>query len=199
MDTTRTIYLAGGCFWGIDLLMTKMPGVIATTCGYANGDPSLQESLTYEEVCSGTTGYRETVKVDYDPAQVSLDRLLHGFYAVIDPTLLDRQGNDRGSQYQAGIYWIPGDTASEAKARAVSALEARRLGATPAQINAMEEGADPRTMEGCPLRVELAPLAVFVAAEDYHQDYLDKNPSGYCHLDPALFAMARAANALPQA
>ena len=163
MADTKTIYLAGGCFWGMDYLMSRMPGVIATQSGYANG--TCEADATYRIVCSGTTGFRETVKVDYDTGAVSLERLLFAYFAAIDPETPNRQGNDIGTQYQAGIYWDPEDEGTRAVVERVAAVERRR---------------HPR------FAVELEPLRNFFPAEEYHQDYLYKNPGGYCHIPFAL-------------
>ena len=98
-----TIYLAGGCFWGMEHLFRQLPGVLAVTPGYANGDG--EEHANYQDVCTGLTGFRETVRVDYDPEAVPLEHLLFAFFAVIDPELPNRQGMDIGTQYQTGVYW----------------------------------------------------------------------------------------------
>ena len=104
MDTTENvIYLAGGCFWGMEQLMQSIPGVIDAESGYANG--TCEADADYKTVCKGETGFRETVRVEYDPGQVSLDALLLAYFYVIDPTVQNRQGNDRGSQYQTGVYY----------------------------------------------------------------------------------------------
>ena len=104
IDTTENvIYLAGGCFWGMEQLMQSIPGVIDAQSGYANG--TCEADATYQPVCKGDTGFRETVRVEYDPEQVSLDALLLAYFYVIDPTVQNRQGNDRGSQYQTGVYY----------------------------------------------------------------------------------------------
>ena len=104
MDTTdNVIYLAGGCFWGMEQLMQSIPGVIDAESGYANG--TCEADADYKTVCKGETGFRETVRVEYDPEQVSLDALLLAYFYVIDPTVQNRQGNDRGSQYQTGVYY----------------------------------------------------------------------------------------------
>ena len=104
MDTTENvIYLAGGCFWGMEQLMQSIPGVIDAESGYANG--TCEADADYKTVCKGETGFRETVRVEYDPEQVSLDALLLAYFYVIDPTVQNRQGNDRGSQYQTGVYY----------------------------------------------------------------------------------------------
>ena len=104
IDTTENvIYLAGGCFWGMEQLMQSIPGVIDAESGYANG--TCEADADYKTVCKGETGFRETVRVEYDPEQVSLDALLLAYFYVIDPTVQNRQGNDRGSQYQTGVYY----------------------------------------------------------------------------------------------
>ena len=104
MNTTENvIYLAGGCFWGMEQLMQSIPGVIDAESGYANG--TCGADADYKTVCKGNTGFRETVRVEYDPGQVSLDALLLAYFYVIDPTVENQQGNDRGSQYQTGVYY----------------------------------------------------------------------------------------------
>lgn len=162
----NVIYLAGGCFWGMQKLMTSIAGVTDTTCGYANGSA---ENPTYEQVCSGDTGARETVRVIYDPSKVSLDTLLYAFFSVIDPTQVDRQGNDVGSQYQTGIYFI--DDEGGATAKRIAATERTRYGVC---------------------HVEVEPLKSFYVAADEHQDYLEKNPVGYCHIPDTSFSRMEA-------
>ena len=158
MDTTENvIYLAGGCFWGIEALMQSIPGVIDAQSGYANGTG--QADADYRTVCTGETGFRETVRVEYDPEQVSLDALLLAYFYVIDPTVANRQGNDIGSQYQTGVYYT-NDKAKETVER-IADIERSRSKA---------------------FFVEIGPLVNFYLAEDYHQDYLEKNPGGYCHI-----------------
>lgn len=159
---TKTIYLAGGCFWGLQKLLKEMPGVLHTVCGYANGTGG--EDADYETVCTGQTGFRETVQVDYDPAAVTLDRLLFAFFDVIDLTAVNRQGNDVGTQYQSGVYWEPEDAETAGSVARVSGIAKERC----------DEFA-----------VELKPLQNFYPAEDYHQDYLDRFPGGYCHISPS--------------
>lgn len=151
------IYLAGGCFWGMEKLMASIPGVTDVESGYANGTGA--QDADYETVCTGATGFRETVRVAYDPKQVSLDALLMAYFYVVDPTVKNRQGNDVGSQYQTGVYY----TNEEAKATVerIAALERQRTET---------------------FAVEIGPLYNFYPAEAYHQDYLDKNPGGYCHI-----------------
>lgn len=157
-DNLHTIYLAGGCFWGIEAYMKKLPGVRDTDVGYANGNT---ENPTYEQVCYDNTGHAETVKVVYDPALISTEQLLDGFFKVVDPTSINRQGNDRGSQYRSGIYYV--DEADKAIAESAAARQ-------------KENYKDP-------VVTEILPLNQFYLAEDYHQDYLYKNPGGYCHIN----------------
>ena len=109
-EPENVIYLAGGCFWGIEHLMQSIPGVIDAESGYANGTG--EENADYQTVCTGETGFRETVRVEYDPEQVSLDALLLAYFYVIDPTVQNRQGNDIGTQYQTGVYYT-NDAAKE--------------------------------------------------------------------------------------
>lgn len=163
---TSTIYFAGGCFWGTARLFSLVPGVESAIAGYAN---SAVAAPTYQQVCTGRTGAAETVKVDYDPECVSLDSLIELYIASIDPVSVNRQGNDRGTQYRTGIYYT--DAASEAVVESAMADLDRRLGGR----NAVEH----RRLEN------------FYPAEEYHQDYLAKNPGGYCHVNPALFQRAR--------
>lgn len=154
----HTIYLAGGCFWGIEAYMKKLPGVADTDVGYANGNT---ENPTYEQVCGGDTGYAETVKVVYDPDTITTEQLLDGFFKVVDPTSVNKQGNDRGDQYRSGIYY----TEEEDKAIAKEAVAKQQKKYT------------------APIVTEVLPLKNFYLAEEYHQDYLDKNPGGYCHIN----------------
>ena len=155
----RVIHFAGGCFWGTEALFRRLEGVTAVNAGYANG--SGPDRASYEAVCTGRTGFREAVRVDYDDAVISLPRLLFAFFASIDVETPDRQGPDVGSQYQTGVYWS--DPADEAVIRSVAAVEAA----------------------GVPFfAVELKPLANFFPAEEHHQRYLEKHPRGYCHIAP---------------
>ena len=160
MENGNVIYLAGGCFWGLEKLMQSIPGVTDAVSGYANGTG--EADANYKAVCAGGTGFRETVKVTYDPGLVSLDALLLAYFYVVDPTVENRQGNDVGSQYQTGVYYT--DDASKETVERIAALERGRR----------EKFA-----------VEIGPLVNFFPAEEYHQDYLDKNPNGYCHIPRA--------------
>jgi peptide-methionine (S)-S-oxide reductase len=150
-----------GCFWGAERKFWQVPGVIVTAVGYAGGPTP---NPTYEEVCSGLTGHNEAVFVVYDPKQVSYDALLKLFWENHDPTQGMRQGNDVGTQYRSGIYYYSDAQRREAqasKAAYEAALMARGLGA---------------------ITTEILPAPEFYFAEDYHQQYLAKNPQGYCGL-----------------
>ena len=156
-ESEHVIYLAGGCFWGIEQLMESIPGVLDAQSGYANGRRA--EDANYRTICAEDTGFRETVRVEYDPEQVSLDALLLAYFYVIDPTVQNRQGNDIGTQYQTGVYYT-NEEAKETVER-IAAIERSRSAA---------------------FHVEIGPLLNYYPAEDYHQDYLQKNPNGYCHI-----------------
>jgi peptide methionine sulfoxide reductase msrA/msrB len=149
------IYLAGGCFWGIEGYFRQITGVTATEVGYANGRTPEARYETLPE-----TGHAEVLKLSYQPTEIHLAELLTHFFRIIDPTLLNRQGNDRGTQYRTGIYY----TAAEQKQVAAIALEV--------EAKQYRE----------PLVVELEPLQNYTPAEDLHQNYLEKNPGGYCHI-----------------
>ena len=167
-----TVYLAGGCFWGVEKYMASVRGVIDAEVGYANG---AVPSPTYAQVCTGRTGHTETVKVEYDPAVAPLPFLLETYYEAIDPTSLNRQGNDVGTQYRTGIYYTdPSD-------RPVIELSLAQL----------QERYDR------PITVEMGPLTSYTPAEEYHQDYLEKNPGGYCHINRSLFEKAASATPDP--
>ncbi|NCB73284.1 MAG: peptide-methionine (R)-S-oxide reductase [Clostridia bacterium] len=166
------IYLAGGCFWGTEHFLKQIHGVIETQTGYANGKT---ECPSYEDVCRKDTGHAETVRLVYDKAEAPLEFILELYYQTIDPLSLNRQGNDIGTQYRTGIYYTDESDAALIK-NSVKKLE-ERLGRT--------------------VSIELMPLENFYPAEEYHQNYLDKNPHGYCHIKPALFSLAK--NAKPKA
>ena len=160
----RTIYLAGGCFWGMQKFLDQFEGVISTEVGYANGPDA---APTYQQVCQNS-GHAETVRVDYDQEKLSLPKLLDLYFLVIDPLSLNKQGEDEGIQYRTGVYYTDEDQLPALKA--VFAAEERKVGAT--------------------LMVELLPLQNFFPAEEYHQKYLDKNPGGYCHIPQSKLHMA---------
>lgn len=152
------IWLAGGCFWGVEAFMKLVPGVVQTEVGYANGKT---ENPTYEEVCRNDTGHAETVYIKYNPHRLSLNRLLDYFFKIIDPTLLNRQGPDIGKQYRTGIYY--------------KNLANKRI---------IEEYIRKKQDEfSRKILTEVLPLENFYKGEEYHQAYLDKNPNGYCHID----------------
>lgn len=153
----KTIYLAGGCYWGAEKYLSNIKGVAETEVGFANGNTV---SPSYEQVKHENTGHAETVKTVYDDEIISLSALLSLFYKIIDPTSLDKQGEDEGHQYRTGIYY----TNEEDKAVCEKSLE-------ELQKNYSEK-----------LEVECLPLDNFYTAEEYHQKYLDKNPNGYCHV-----------------
>lgn len=157
---TRTIYLAGGCFWGLEAYMERVDGVVDAVSGYANGH---SKNPSYEEVIAGS-GHAETVKVTYDADKTNLATILAYYVRVIDPTSLNQQGNDKGVQYRTGIYY--NDANDKAVVDKVLANLAKKY---PQKIV-----------------VENKPLSNFYDAESYHQDYLSKNPNGYCHIDISL-------------
>ena len=165
---TKDIYFAGGCFWGTEHFFKQINGVVATEVGYANGHT---ENPTYKDVCTDKTGFAETVRVSYDTERVSLRFLIDMYFHAIDPTSLNQQGHDRGTQYRTGIYYT----------------DASDL---PIIDSVYEEKQKECSEE---FVVELLPLKNFYTAEEYHQDYLDKNPDGYCHLPLSLFEFARKA------
>ncbi|MCR4879127.1 MAG: peptide-methionine (S)-S-oxide reductase MsrA [Bacteroidales bacterium] len=168
MKKTKEIYLAGGCFWGTEHYFKQIEGVVDTEVGFANGKT---QNPTYQEVYTDTTGFVETVHVRYDPEVVGLDFLLQMFFKAIDPTSLNKQGYDEGTRYRTGIYYTD-----------VEDLPIIEKAYREEQENHQQ-----------PLAVEKLPLENFYTAEEYHQDYLDKNPSGYCHLPQSLFDFAKKA------
>ncbi|HCP14464.1 MAG TPA: peptide-methionine (R)-S-oxide reductase [Peptococcaceae bacterium] len=158
--TLRDIYLAGGCFWGVEAYMSRIDGIVEAIAGYANGRT---ENPKYEDLIYRNSGHAETVMVRYDPARISLDEVLIYYFRIIDPTSLNKQGNDQGIQYRTGIYYQdPAD-----------------LAVIQNRIKEVQKA------YGKSLAVEVKPLEQFFNAEDYHQDYLEKNPGGYCHIDLA--------------
>ena len=153
----KDIYLAGGCYWGVEKYVSGIRGVLSTEVGFANGNT---DSPTYQQVRYENTGHAETVKVLYDPGIVPLTALLKLFYKIIDPTSVDQQGEDIGHQYRTGVYF---SDATDEKTIRVSLLQLEK------EVNQ-------------PLAVECCPLLQYFTAEEYHQKYLDKNPTGYCHV-----------------
>ena len=161
----QTIYLAGGCFWGVQKYLDQFDGVLATEVGYANGP---EEAPSYRDVCN-SSGHAETVKIEYDPEVISLTELLGYYFMVIDPLSVNKQGNDRGIQYRTGIYYTDESQLPEIKT----------------VYREQEEKA------GAKLAVEMEPLKNFYTAEEYHQKYLDKNPGGYCHIPRKMFSVKK--------
>jgi peptide-methionine (S)-S-oxide reductase len=154
----KEIYLAGGCFWGLQAYMDLRKGILETVVGYANGNT---ESPTYQQVCTNTTGYAEAVYIKYDENIITLEKILQDFWKVIDPTLMNRQGGDVGTQYRTGIYY----TSDE-------------------DLTTISKSMDQeREKYNKPIVTELETLKNFYPAEEYHQKYLEKNPNGYCHID----------------
>lgn len=157
----KEIYLAGGCFWGVEEYMSRIDGIVDTEVGYANGH---KNNPSYEQVCTGTTGHTETTYIKYDEKIISLETLLNRFWKIIDPTLLNRQGGDIGNQYRTGIYYVDKED-------------------LPTIKMTLEEQ---KSKHDKPIVTEAMPLSVFFPAEEYHQDYLKKNPGGYCHIDMSI-------------
>lgn len=157
----RKIWLAGGCFWGVEAYFLQLKGVLDTQVGYGQGTI---DQPTYQQVCSGTTGYTEVCEITYDEKHLPLPKLLEHFFRIIDPTTLNRQGPDRGNQYRSGVYYSSDDE----KEIIVNF------------INEMQ----PHYMD--PIVVEVEPMKSFFPAEDYHQRYLEKTPGGYCHVNLGL-------------
>jgi methionine-S-sulfoxide reductase len=162
----KKIYLAGGCFWGVEKYFAMQKGVTSTETGYANGTSA---NPTYEEVCDGRAGFAEAVLIHYDETITNLSKLLEAFYVVVDPTSINKQGNDVGVQYRSGIYYTDISDV-EVIEKSLASLE-EKIGAKVA--------------------IEVLPLANYYTAEAYHQKYLVKNPSGYCHINFAALAGGR--------
>ncbi len=156
----KEIYLAGGCFWGMQAYFDLRKGIEETVVGYANGNT---KNPTYEEVCTNTTGFAEVLHIKYNENEITLNKILEDFWRVIDPTLLNRQGGDTGTQYRTGIYYIPGDGED---------------------LDVINESLKKEALKyDKKIVTEVMPLKNFYPAEKYHQKYLQKNPNGYCHID----------------
>ena len=160
----RDIWLAGGCFWGVEAYFARIFGVVKTTVGYANGQT---ENPSYQEIPG--SGHAEAVHISYDPNQVSLETLLKYYFKIIDPTSINRQGNDIGTQYRTGIYYR--DEADLGIIQSIMALEQQKCKR--------------------PITTEVKPLENYYLAEEYHQKYLEKNPHGYCHVDLSTLPKAK--------
>ena len=156
---TETAYLAGGCFWGMQDLIRRLPGVTSTQVGYTGGD---LPNATYQHVRTGTTGHTEAIEVVFDPAAVSYRDILELFFQIHDPSTSDRQGNDRGTQYRSALFWAD-DAQRETAVDTIADVEASGLWPAPVVTEVVQAGA-------------------FWPAEPDHQDYLERNPGGYtCH------------------
>lgn len=153
----KRIFFGGGCFWGVEKYFSMIPGVKETEVGYANGNI---ENPTYRDVCGNDTEFVEVCKVVYDPTEISLDKLLDKFWDIIDPTLVNRQGNDIGTQYRSGIYYEDEEDLS------TIILSKRKI----------------ETLYKNLVVTEVKPLENYYHAEEEHQKYLEKNPDGYCHI-----------------
>ncbi len=157
---TETAIFAAGCFWGTEEYFRRLPGVLSTEVGYSGGTTA---NPTYKEVCTGKTGHAESLKIGFDPSKIAYRDLLRHFFRMHDPTQVDRQGNDVGSQYRSAVFYASEDQRKEAEALIV-------------EMNASGS-------YGRPIATEVTKASPFYPAEDYHQDYLRKNPGGYCHVD----------------
>ena len=155
-DGEESIYLAGGCFWGMERVFKVLEGVKSTCTGYANGT---LENPSYEDIIRNETGYKETVRVIFDENLISLETVLKAYFMCIDPSLINRQAEDYGTQYQTGVYYKD-----------------------PLQKERIEAFFEEEKKKYSEFHVELRPLECFYEAEEYHQDYLTKNPNGYCHI-----------------
>lgn len=168
---TKTIFLAGGCFWGTQHYLKQINGILETQTGFANGNLECQHP-TYEQVYTDRTGYAETVRVVFDPEVLPLRKLVELYFLCIEPTSVNRQGEDEGTRYRTGIYYLEPED----------------------RLTIMDVYREVQHGYSSPLAVEVEPLETFEPAAEYHQNYLDKHPDGYCHLPEALFEMAQQAN-----
>jgi peptide methionine sulfoxide reductase msrA/msrB len=162
----KDIYLAAGCFWGAERYLKAIHGVVSTEVGFANGNIA---HPTYREVSTDVTGYAETVHVCYDTEEIGLDRILQLYFKAIDPTSVNRQGDDVGTRYRTGIYY-----------------------SDPEDLTSIRRICDRISGElKAPLAVEVKPLKNFYRAESEHQNYLEKHPGGYCHIPESLIEFAK--------
>lgn len=161
----KTLYLAGGCFWGTQRFFDQFDGVIKTETGYANGPT---DETDYKTVCA-SSGHAETVRVDFDENAIGVKQLMEYYFMIIDPLSVNKQGEDEGVQYRTGVYYD--DESLLPQLKAAFEAEEKKIGA--------------------PLAVELLPLENFCPAEEYHQKYLEKNPTGYCHIAPWLLDLKK--------
>lgn len=188
----KVIYLAGGCFWGVEGYFKKLPGVYETEVGYANGKT---DNTDYSKISA--TEHAETVKVCYDKSRISLEEILLHYFRIIDPLSVNKQGNDIGRQYRTGVYYeddfdpaqsfnSASDIASSSASDTASANDSSSASDSDSDLKIIDKiFAYEEELHG-PIAVEKSALKNFIKAEDYHQDYLDKNPGGYCHIDISL-------------
>lgn len=155
----KEVYLAGGCFWGMEGYFQQLDGVIQTKVGYSNGKTA---DTSYKEIKN--TDHAEVIYLEYDNSKISFNEILRHYFRVIDPTSINKQGGDRGRQYRTGIYFVDNDTEEEAK----------------------DFIKEEQNNYSKPIVVEVEQVSNYVDAEEYHQKYLDKNPFGYCHIDLSL-------------
>jgi peptide-methionine (S)-S-oxide reductase/peptide methionine sulfoxide reductase msrA/msrB len=167
-ENLKEIYLAGGCFWGTEQYLSNIQGIIRTDVGYANGNT---ENPSYQEVCHNNTGHAETVRVFYDSTMIRLEFILSLYYDVINPTSINKQGEDCGTQYRTGIYYVD-EQDVEVIHKSLQELQ---------------------TKYDKPIAIEMLPLRNYYLAEEYHQKYLEKNPAGYCHIRKDKFEKAKLA------
>ncbi|MDD3224866.1 MAG: peptide-methionine (S)-S-oxide reductase MsrA [Clostridium sp.] len=160
----KKIILAGGCFWGVQSYFNSIEGVMDTRTGYVNGKADMKNP-TYEEVCKNTTGYAEACYIEYNEKVLSCEKLLEAYWKVVDPTIMNRQGGDKRTQYRTGIYYI--EHSDKEVIESSKEMEQKKYKAT--------------------IVTEIAPLKNFYDAEEYHQKYLEKHPDGYCHIPKELF------------
>ena len=156
MESINEIYFAGGCFWGVEAFFKKVPGVLETTVGYANGKTLNTNYKTLKE-----TDHSETVYIKYNKNEIFLEKLLDYYFKIINPTSINKQGNDIGRQYRTGIYYT----------------DENDLGIIKNKINEEQKKYEDK------IQVEVEKLENYILGEEYHQNYLDKNPNGYCHIN----------------
>jgi len=164
-DSIQIAIFAAGCFWGTEEYFRRLPGVLSTTVGYCGGTTP---NPNYEQVCSGTTNHAESLRIEFDPAKISYDQLVRHFFRMHDPTQRNRQGADFGTQYRSVIFY------QNDEQRIISEKIIAELSASKKYSK--------------PIVTELVPTMPFYPAEEYHQNYLRKNPGGYCHVDLSLAA-----------
>jgi peptide-methionine (S)-S-oxide reductase len=165
-EGTEVLYVAMGCFWGVERIFWKLPGVVTTAAGYMGG---FTPNPTYEESCTGRTGHAETVLVAYDPTRITPEELLAAFWENHDPTQLNRQGNDIGTAYRSALYFTTPDqetSIADTRERFQRELSGKGFGEITTEVRSAQEAGP------------------FWYAEDYHQQYLHKNPGGYCNHGP---------------